>query len=401
MSEEKKTCPEQPETYDFYRYDKALTPENIYDVAAVETWLEDKARQGWAVTGDIGIKAKFVREEPAQCRYRLEPLRKKEKRPEEEKLALYGRMGWHYIGGLQGVFSVWRSDDPQAPELDTDPQVQEEGYRHVRRQALGLVAVEVLIAVAYPIVIGWIYLSKDWPLLYAIEELTPGRLPLLLVWNLLLLGLSIYDGVAVYRLCRHLRAGIPLKRPRPYFWPKVLAVTVRILTFLVLVNPVRLFWGEPWDAYDKGTYQTPRPEAVYADLQQVEGTEAETIFFFGPTTKVHDLAPRMWFIRQYTDTRPQAMLLTDYYHMLTEGLAREAVAELVDRTQAQGDDRAGEMSALPTEALEEFWWSAYLQDDGERVQYVVALLGKNVMQITYRGPADLRSQADYFAQLLA
>ena len=66
-------------------YDE-LRPANIYDVAANETWLEDQSAQGWHLTGFSGWSGLFARGEPKHCRYRMQPLPKKEKAPDPAQL---------------------------------------------------------------------------------------------------------------------------------------------------------------------------------------------------------------------------------------------------------------------------------------------------------------------------
>ena len=114
-------------------YDE-LRPANIYDVAANETWLEDQSAQGWHLTGFSGWSGLFARGEPKHCRYRMQPLPKKEKAPDPALMEAYQEMGWTYVATLPGTFHVWRCDDPGAPELDTDPVVQGLGYGYLRRR---------------------------------------------------------------------------------------------------------------------------------------------------------------------------------------------------------------------------------------------------------------------------
>lgn len=113
---------------------KELRPANVYDVAANETWLEDLARQGWRLTGMTGWNGVFQRAEPAVCRYRMQPLSRKEKTPPEDVIELYAALGWEYVCTLAGLFHIWRCDDPETPELDTDPVVQGMGYRYLKKR---------------------------------------------------------------------------------------------------------------------------------------------------------------------------------------------------------------------------------------------------------------------------
>ena len=148
---------------------KELRPANVYDVAANETWLEDMAREGYRLTGFTGWSGIFEKVEPAECRYRMSPLLKKEKAPDPEWAETCAQMGWTYAATLGGAFHVWRCDDPEAPELDTDPVVQGEGYRYLERRMVrdsvgSLLLTVVLLAVGLLLPVAF-----DTPLLDTLE----------------------------------------------------------------------------------------------------------------------------------------------------------------------------------------------------------------------------------------
>ena len=113
-----------------------VCPISIYDVAAVETWLEDLAREGWCPVGFPGGRVELRPDAPMESRFRLQPLRGKKETLDPEREAVCRAMGWRLVGRLSGVFWVWRCDDPDAPELDTDPVVQGEGYRYLKRRMI-------------------------------------------------------------------------------------------------------------------------------------------------------------------------------------------------------------------------------------------------------------------------
>lgn len=154
--------------------------------------------------------------------------------------------------------------------------------------------------------------------------------------------------------------------------------------------------GEPWDAYGRD-HNTVHPDAVYADLRELDGLTDDEVVFFGPETKVHELAPRMWFVDQLEDVygSAQPMARTEYYHLLTERLRLRMEQELLHRYEKE----EAVMELQETGELDRFWWSQVVVD-GREEQYVVAALGKNILGLQYRGSADLRSRTAYFAELL-
>lgn len=376
---------------------KELRPANLYDVAANETWLEDIAREGYRLKGFTGWSGVFVKDEPCECRYRMQPRGKKEKAPPVEQVELYRELGWEYVTTLGGEFHVWRCDDPEAPELETDPVVQVEGYRRLKRNVVWTNAFLGGLLILCLGLMLWFWGFSETPLWSTVRRGVPGeelfRCAIILLW----LAWMVYELKTVFRLMRHLKTGIPLERPRPYRRQKWLARCGAVAFGLVLLlNFTDRLLGEPWDAYGRD-HNTVHPDAVYADLRELDGLTDDEVVFFGPETKVHELAPRMWFVDQLEDVygSAQPMARTEYYHLLTERLRLRMEQELLHRYEKE----EAVMELQETGELDRFWWSQAVVD-GREEQYVVAALGKNILGLHYRGSADLRTRTAYFAKLL-
>ena len=116
---------------------REFRPVELYDVAAVESWLEERDREGYHLLRFRGLYGIFCQDcSVAPSRYRLQPLLRKEKSPLPEMTDAYRELGWEYVCTLAGTFHIWRCGDPAAPELDTDPVVQGEGYRYLKRRMI-------------------------------------------------------------------------------------------------------------------------------------------------------------------------------------------------------------------------------------------------------------------------
>lgn len=383
----------------------------ISDLAAAETWLEDRAREGWQFTGTRRWKAEFQKAEPCVCRYRLQPMGRKKETPSPERLDVYESLGWQYVTVLDGLFHVWRCEDPDAPELDTDPVVQAEGYRYLKRRIIRSLAGEaVLLVVLVALYVWWWGAASHTPLLAALESL-PGRLLLGQIWLILVLVLDVREALGMRRLLRTLTAGVPLSRPRSYRCQQWLQRIAVALAFLLLVIYPFLdsrygyadeFHG--WDAREPdGTF---KPGVVYWDLTRTE-TLAEELWFWDAQTKFHELAARMDYARVYgalADHRTTAATTT-YYHMRTEGLAEALCGELLEDFGTSWNWEPVE--TVPAEALDAFWWTAWTQAhtqevgrDQLRLQYAVVRQGPRVLAVEYQGTADLREQEAYLVELL-
>ena len=380
-------------------------PISLYDVTAVETWLEDLARRGYRPVGFTGIRADLLPDEPRECRFRLQPLQRRKEAPDPERVEAYRTMGWQLVGQL-GHFWVWRCDDPDAPELDTDPVVQGEGYRYLRRRmARSLLGSFLLWAVGVGVCLLY-WLIGDAPLLNAVEDALPGY------W-LCVAPLSILGLVQIALNVRNMRdlwltltAGVPLTRPKPYRRARILGGAAYLLMCLFCVMcfvSLGLTYGTgphfTWGAEENGT---PKQEVRYVDLRALDG--AQSVEYFRVRTKFQELAPRMYWVDQTApwhegaERRPRAA--TAYYEMLTEGLAAELTEELLA-------ERPGFLPWVPGTAgpelpgpLDGFWWTVTRYEDGDTIQYAVARLGRRVLAVGYTGSADLRTETAYLASLL-
>ena len=277
---------------------KELRPANVYDVAANESWLEDMAKQGYRLKGMTGWSGIFEKAEPFSCRYRMQPLSKKEKHPPEETVEGYRELGWEYAGTIPGTFHVWRCEDPAAPELDTDPVVQGMGYRYLKRRMLRDSVLCGLLAAAVFALWALIPAAFESPVLDMVETYAPGRLLAGTAASALILVLLFCQVRSMRRLLRSLNAGIPLDRPRSYRRQKWLA---RGLTAaLICMYAVSILGGlrnnsgslaDGWHAYD--AHGVPAPEVVYVDPRALEETVGDP-FYMDVRTKVHELAPRIF-----------------------------------------------------------------------------------------------------------
>lgn len=387
---------------------KELRPANVYDVAANETWLEDMARQGYRLVGMTGWSGVFEKAVPFTCRYRMQPMSKKEKRPPEEMVEAYRELGWEYAGTIPETFHVWCCQDPAVPELDTDPVVQGMGYRYLRRKMRKDLISSVLLLVVLAALCVFLPGITTTPLLDTLEHFAPGQLTVGTLAAILLVVLMTCQMRSMRRLLRFLDAGIPLERSRPYRHQKWLARALAAVLGLSLVlhflGAVTAIDGgslkEGWDAGD--SYHDPGPGAVYVDLAALEGA-AETEFW-GCRTKVQELCPRMYRITQLslekgekTSRQVLSSVETSYYRLLTEGLARQLAKELIqDRPGSMGTSAHEALVPVEGAALDGFWWLQ--KDDG--TQYAVARLGRQVLLVEYEGQTDLRTAGDYLAGLL-
>lgn len=367
---------------------RSRRPEFLSSVAAIETWLEDWAAKGYQLTESQGVNGIFVKAEPQACRYRLQPLRQEEKSPDMEQVEIYREMGWTYVTTMSAAYHVWRCNDPAAPELDTDPVVQAEGFRYLKgRMTRGLLLWPLLL-LGLSILSVWLRAVRELPLWHTVYFEAPGVLLYPWLVDLAAIALLIWEYRDMRRLLDRLKNGIPLDRPAPYRWKRRMgAVLTALAISLCGTNLVSDIFGGSWTMRD--------PErAAYVDLAALD-PEVQDPRFQQAGTKVQELAPRMYFIRQIAALPGggRTSADTEYYHMLTAHLVPAMERDLLAWCGRFGGEA---MEQVETAELDSFWWGT----SPEGGQYVVASLGRNILSLRYEGPSDLRDAGAYLAQVL-
>jgi len=395
------------------------------DAAAIETWLEDKAADGWRLTGFDRrfwrVAGKFDKAEPCLTRYRLTPLPRKERKPEEEQRELCEAQGWRYVATIPYRFHIWRTDDETVPEMDTDPVTQAEGYRYLRRRSWWEFFSNGLIfafLVGLLLVLNWV--TSGGMLLAYTEGGAPGEFFIMLSWCIGGAVLAVYQILALRRLYRRLHTGIPMDRPAPY---RLKQAGRRVLWLVALVSYF-YFIGNGMFGVDEYKWIDQDPKA----MAKANYVSAASLGDFSSKPELDakrkslPLFPELYQVREYA-LRPddpadfglsemsswhtEYYIITDYYRTVTPWLAEELERELLRqaaRDQEKHPSWYPALSAVETPALDGFsWGSLPKQDirDWDNTQRVVARLGNCVLTVLYTGPADLREKTDALASVLS
>ena len=379
----------------------AMLPGDLYDVAANETWLEEKAMEGYRVKEVGTFKVYFVKAEPARVRYRIQPMRKKKEVLDEERIELHRDLGWEYVGTLSGVFHLWCCEDERAPELETDPLVQADGYRYLRRRLRGVAIAE---AVFWAVCIGlcmWLTRDGSTVLRRALRDSLPLEN---LSWMVFVVCASVGLGmhlVPMRRLLRKLEAGIPMERPVPYRkkqWLQRVMVAGFILYYILYT--VSTFWPSGnmgivgWSAMEG---EAPKAGVVYVDVTDLEPPDDVVEFDFA-LTKPHELASRVTQVQMQQlhkespgHYRVTANADTTYYDLRFSFLA-PALAENIRYTYRNWEP----FEEVETPHLDIFW----VTDHPGRGNVAIAVKGREVIELFYSGETELRTLDTYLAGLL-
>lgn len=129
-----------------------LCPCNPMDIEGIQSWLEDLALEGLILEQEsvfFGFWC-FAKTAPQKIQYRLEVVRggfmEDTDTPREEVVETAEAMGWEYVTKYRS-FYIYRSFDPMARPLHTDPAVQALTVKYLRRQTWTNLILDLLYAI--------------------------------------------------------------------------------------------------------------------------------------------------------------------------------------------------------------------------------------------------------------
>ena len=326
----------------------ALPPCPSYDVAGMEAWLTSQAAKGWFLRPG-GIAAgvfSFEKREPVAVKYRLSAALQGTSLwsdnmgdPSPDEVELSEKYNWEYLG-KRGQFYIWRSFDEDSRELHTDPAVQAQALRVVKKRMGGTLGYWIVWAV-------YLALFLRRGVLYTVLHLgTP-----LCLLAAILLGWMFWDCIASRRALSHLQKSLlagnspsqtPVRRGEAlrYHGKRV----TKILLAVCLVGILLSRWNATMlheDLIPVGDYAGKVPFATLADFAGGEVARyEETMAGLSPTFNM--VGERSdWLMPRYLSYNEHARLTltdgrvfdggyyVDYYEMAGPGMARELERELL------------------------------------------------------------------------
>lgn len=335
-----------------YRY--RIPPCPAYDIPAMESWLEDMAARGLHLSKDgfFGIFTTFEEGPPKKERFRLEPTDRKgglfseEYDPEDEAVQMLHQMGWTYRA-RRGQFFIFSTGDPNAPELNTDPQVQAMTMAALTKFLWKSLRSSLLISAFYiffyfgdALISGSILLRTWW------TALLGG----LLLWDL---GRSLAELIVLSRYRRQLQAGQPLphrsqRRNSVYLLlgaTRKLLWAVLIISLIVYLAPIATDQCYTQLADYPHSFPFATLEDLYpgAQVERLDGILHSHVYGWSDL-----LAPENYDFKEYADVYADGesihCYLTVRYHRtrwewtagrLAQELASQAGGNIFDRTAAR------------------------------------------------------------------
>ena len=385
-----------------------LIPVDFVDVDRFEGWAEDMARRGLYLHHLTPfLFAAFQRGEPAPVRYRLEPRGSFWSRESQN----YCRsLGWEFVCQVGRWFDLYRNDDPEAPELHTDPVVHSYALDRISRSLRILTAVLVLCFVGELAALLLPYLLSDAPVLLLLDVSVIATLSILVLF--LLLGVEFRSLGSFFRLRRRLREGIVPGRQswrssaRWYFG---LLLFDLVLLAALIATPLVMRSVE-WEG-ELAAAERPFPILELWELEGDPALEAVpspiTLEIFGYDSHNYVrrnwslLAPGQYEVDQHLtgsgDYEPRLDML--WYRLSLPCLASPLLDDLISR---YSDLRyAPEHYTVTEPELPGFDRAVLVQDNRWPGQELFLQAGNVVIYLDYSGAQDLTGRPELLARLAA
>ena len=385
-----------------------LIPVDFVDVDRFEGWAEDMARRGLYLHHLTPfLFAAFQRGEPAPVRYRLEPRGSFWSRESQN----YCRsLGWEFVCQVGRWFDLYRNDDPEAPELHTDPVVHSYALDRVSRSLRILTAVLVLCFVGELAALLLPYLLSDTPVRLLLNASGITALSVLVLF--LVLGMEFRSLGSFFRLRRRLREGIVPGRHSWRFtgrWNLGLLLFDLVLLAALIASPLVLRSVE-WEG-ELATAERPFPILELRELEGDPALEAVpspiTLEIFGYDSHNYVrrnwslLAPGQYEVDQHLtgsgDYEPRLDML--WYRLSLPCLASPLLDDLITR---YSDLRyAPEHYTVTEPELPGFDRAVLVQDNRWPGQELFLQAGNVVIYLDYSGAQDLTGRPELLARLAA
>ena len=128
-----------------------LSPYQLWEIDAIEGWLDDMAARGFLLESKKGQAFLFQKCEPQQVRHRVD-VRSSQYGDSDVRREEYREFGWEFVTALDALLDIYRASTPDAVELNTDEvllrQALEKSQRALKWVALGAAAVLLVLLIA-------------------------------------------------------------------------------------------------------------------------------------------------------------------------------------------------------------------------------------------------------------
>ena len=361
---------------------RRLIPYELFEIDAIEGWLDEQARQGLRLTRIGGRWAYFEKpESPTMTRYRIDV--KRTWGYDTERQNTFRELGWEFVDGLDNHMDVYRAFRPGAVEINTDEEaLQGVLGRYYRRNVL-LAA----FTIAFLLVLMWIIwgrVTEAGGLCTALLGSMGRTLPIAAAFFLYGLFLGIFDLLLPLRARRRSQTdreyhSPPLARRRILLRWIVIAVMLGVqLCNLFFPHLGRIREITPLSESDD--VPIPALEEICPDWRGQETyltkvKEPFSLCRFAWVSGASDESARPYYSVRLFDAR-------------WSSLANGAALEQISGQEALSVAGSGWDSG----------WFFEKPESGDSKQHLILLNGSRLMLIEYIGDERLTDRLELFAQ---
>ncbi|MGI5963204.1 MAG: DUF2812 domain-containing protein [Lawsonibacter sp.] len=329
----------------FYKF----TPVEPYDLAAVESWLEDMAADGLYLKRFRPLFSSFTRGAPRRVRYRVEyipGLWPYDEAP-QSLFDLYEEMGWDYVCdlGKANNLPVFRARTAHAQEPHTDPSLQGELLgklaRRLRRGFL-LTCLFSAILLGTPI----FAFASGTPWLQFVQKSYLLTVFIYSIFFLFTIPTEFKDWQRMAKLVRSLKQGTPLTHKIPYQNRTrrnltVFFCTIALATLFFFADYILPFIGGPPRSLDKlEDFTLLSIQSLEGDGYQPDSFEVDGVDYANFCDReCYLLAPTAWETVQsgHWDNELWVRLEVDWYRLLVPSMSRPLAKDLLkDAMELEG-----------------------------------------------------------------
>lgn len=383
-------------------------PSGLYDISVVESWLSDQGRAGYFPKKIRGERIAFVKGEPAEIRYRLEPVVDHwEKQPSDEMQAYYKEAGWDYVDAIKSVMGsecyLWQSNRADIGELHTDPVVQSEAYQEFyKRRRVGILFYVVLIAVIWILSV----IAPFW-LGMSIRYLLSSSYMFLLVLAETIMTVKMVRRVHdIGKLKKALAEGVGMNHTVTYHRKEQMRKVgwvLRWIGFVFILWCCYYSFTQIWSE-EISDVADPLPFLSLEVIEQREHTlllDGMADNINGSNTVVHSATPIVLpheysFFQDGQTADGVVSARTDYYELGFALIVQPLFNELLEGALVEGDIDKGEKTV--TKLSHPYFDRVVLVETASRDR-LLACQGKQLIEIRYTGEVDLRDRLDDLAEV--
>lgn len=358
-----------------------------FDTPAVQAWLEDRAAQGLFLERYRRL-CDFTPGEPKAVRYRLEPLVRREKAPDQHRRELFEELGWRYVCTVGKSWHIWCCDDPDAPELFTEPETEGDAYLYMLRRERRAMRWLWAATAAILALLVWDFCSGPY-LLKAVDHWSTWWISIVTWLDLAaLVPVAIYSYRVFRRYIRALKLGIPQPHRRPYGRARAMSMVLVVFWMVFFLTRVALLLQPSSHALEPvETFDRPVPCVTLAELGDTPANRTPEALRIQNFT-----ARESWWVNE-GDYDDSPFVLAKYYRMWLPFQAEQMAEAWVE----QSAQWKGRQETLFHPALDGAWLFRF--DSG--VQLLLVRQGPQLMEYQYDGELDLSGKLDVFAAALA